>query len=198
MCARRSPSAPRSMSRAFPSMSTRRNSGGLFELLIFDCDGVLVDSEVIACRAVSEALHAIGFPLSAEVVAERFIGIANKDMYAALEAEWGGPLPASFAAELVGREAALFERELRKIRDVEWALARLPIAKCVASGSTPAGLTFKLRHTALHSWFSEAVFSSTMVARGKPAPDLFLYAAEQMKVSPRCCLVIEDSVPGIV
>jgi len=179
-------------------MSTPRSSDGPFELLIFDCDGVLVDSEVIACRAVSEALHAIGFPLSADAVAERFVGIANKDMYAALEADWGGPLPASFAGELVRREAALFERDLRKIDDVEWALARLPIAKCVASGSTPAGLSFKLRHAALHSWFSGALFSSTMVARGKPAPDLFLYAADQMKVSPRDCLVIEDSAPGIV
>ena len=132
-------------------MSTPRSNGGRFELLIFDSDGVLVDSEVIACRAVSEALHAIGLPLSAEIVAERFVGIANKDMYAALEADWGGPLPESFAAELVRCEAALFERDLRKIEDVEWALAQLPMAKCVASGSTPAGISFKLRHTALDS-----------------------------------------------
>jgi HAD superfamily hydrolase (TIGR01509 family) len=179
-------------------MSTPRSSASPFELLIFDCDGVLVDSEAIACRAVSEALHAIGFPLSAETVAERFVGIANKDMYAALEADWGGPLRASFAAELVRHEAALFERELRRIEHVEWALARLPTAKCVASGSTPAGLSFKLRHTRLDSWFGGALFSSTMVTRGKPAPDLFLYAAEQMKVSPRRCLVIEDSMPGII
>jgi HAD superfamily hydrolase (TIGR01509 family) len=179
-------------------MSTPRSNGSPFELLIFDCDGVLVDSEVIACRAVSEALHAIGFRLSADAVAERFVGVSNKDMYAALEADWGGPLPPSFAADLRRREAALFERELRKIEGVEWALARLPMAKCVASSSTPAGLRFKLRHTALDSWFSDAVFSSTMVARGKPAPDLFLYAAEQMKVSPQRCLVIEDSMPGII
>ncbi len=179
-------------------MSTRRSSTAAFELLIFDCDGVLVDSEVIACRAVSEALHAIGFPLSTDIVAERFVGIANKDMYAALEADWGRPLPASFAAELVRRELALFEQELRKIEGVDWALAQLPMTKCVASGSTPVGISFKLGHTALATWFSGALFSSTMVARGKPAPDLFLYAAEQMKVSPHRCLVIEDSVPGIV
>ena len=178
-------------------MSTPRNSRAPFDLLIFDCDGVLVDSEVIACRAVSEALHTIGYRLSADAVAERFVGVSNKDMYTALEADCGGPFPASFAADLNQREAALFERELRKIEDVEWALAQLPMVKCVASGSTPAGLSFKLRHTALEAWFSGALFSSTMVARGKPAPDLFLFAAERMKVSPHRCLVIEDSIPGI-
>jgi len=179
-------------------MSTPRSSGNPFELLIFDCDGVLVDSEWIVGRARFEALQAIGYAFSQDLVADRFTGVSHKDMRAALEADLGHPLPPSFAPDLDRREAALYDSALRPVEGIESALVQLPMAKCVASGSTPATLALKLRSTRLEEWFGGAVFSATMVARGKPAPDLFLYAAAQMRISPTRCLVIEDSAPGII
>lgn len=174
-----------------------RNSPAAIDLLIFDCDGVLVDSEVIACDAVAAALAAIGHALSAERVGERFVGMSNKDMYAALERERGAPLPASFDAEMNRLAAERFARELRPMAGLEGALARLAPRKCVASSSTPAMLAQKLDWAGLSPWFDGAVFSTALVARGKPAPDIFFYAAERMGVAPAQALVIEDSAPGI-
>ena len=103
-------------------MSTLRNSRGI-DLVIFDCDGVLVDSEVIACRAVAETLQAIGHAIAPEAVAERFAGMSNKDMYAHLARELG-TLPAEFDAEMNRRAAAIFARELKAMAGVEAVLAR--------------------------------------------------------------------------
>jgi HAD superfamily hydrolase (TIGR01509 family) len=179
-------------------MSMPRNSVAPFELVIFDCDGVLVDSEVIACRATAEALQAIGETLLAESIGERFLGISQKDMYAALEADRGAALPPDFDADMNRREAAFLERELRPIAGLERTLAQLPMAKCVASSSTPSMLARKLGWAGLGHWFGDAVFSTALVARGKPAPDIFLYAAATMNAMPARTLVIEDSAPGIV
>ena len=167
------------------------------DLVIFDCDGVLVDSEVIACHAVAEALQAIGHDMSAESVADRFVGMSNKDMYAALEAEMGRPLPASFDADMNRRATARFARELRAMPELDVVLQRLTPAKCVASSSTPEALSAKLRWAKLARWFENASFSTAMVPRGKPAPDIFFYAARQMCASIEKCLLIEDSAAGI-
>jgi HAD superfamily hydrolase (TIGR01509 family) len=179
-------------------MSTPRSSVASFDLVIFDCDGVLVDSEVIACRATAEALRAIGDALLAEAVGERFLGFSQKDMYAALEAERGAKLPPDFDADMNRRAAALFERELRPMAGVERALTQLPMAKCVASSSTPHMLARKLGWAGLGACFGDAVFSTALVARGKPAPDIFFYAATTMNAAPGRTLVIEDSAPGIL
>jgi HAD superfamily hydrolase (TIGR01509 family) len=179
-------------------MSTPRNSGEHFDLVIFDCDGVLVDSEVIACRATAEALQAIGETVLAESIGERFLGVSQKDMYAALEAELGAALPPDFDADMNRRAAALFESELRPMPGLARALAELPMARCVASSSTPHMLARKLDWAGLAPWFGEAVFSTALVARGKPAPDIFLYAAATMNVLPSRALVIEDRAPGIL
>jgi HAD superfamily hydrolase (TIGR01509 family) len=167
------------------------------DLVIFDCDGVLVDSEVLACRAAAEALAAIGHHISPESVAERFVGMSNKDMYAALEGERGTALPASFDAEMNRLAAALFERELRPMRGLDSALAALAEPRCVASSSTPAMLVRKLAWTGLAPWFGDAVFSTAEVARGKPAPDIFLHAALRMGAAPARAVVVEDSPLGI-
>jgi len=167
------------------------------DLIIFDCDGVLVDSEVLSGRAVAEALEAIGHRISPEGVAERFVGMSNKDMYAALESERGTALPANFDAEMNRLAAALFERELRPIRGLESALTALAEPRCVASSSTPVMLARKLAWTGLTPWFGDAVFSTAEVARGKPAPDIFLHAAERMGAAPARALVVEDSPLGI-
>ncbi len=170
-----------------------------FDLLIFDCDGVLVDSEVLACRAVSEALAEFGLSLPVEEVAERFLGRSTKDMYAALEADWGCVLSDAVRSRIRARSRELFDRELRPVRDIASALDALAgPPRCVASSSGPEAIAYKLGRTDLLRCFEPAaLFSAHMVSRGKPAPDLFLHAAERMATEPGRCLVIEDSVPGV-
>jgi HAD superfamily hydrolase (TIGR01509 family) len=179
-------------------MSTPRSSAAPFELLIFDCDGVLIDSEVIVCRVEVEAFAEIGYSIELERFMERFIGKAARDSRAIIEAELGRSLPSEFSAETARRVAEAFARELKPVDGVSEVLARLPVRKCVASSSLPDRLTHTLGLTGLAEWFGTAVFSAAMVARGKPAPDLFLYAAQQMQVAPSHCLVVEDSAPGIM
>lgn len=169
-----------------------------FDLLIFDCDGVLIDSEAIVCRVEVEALAALGYHIALPTFLDRFIGKAAKDSRALIEAELGRPLPQGSDKEMARRVAHAFAQELTSIPGVETALAALPAAKCVASSSLPERLAYTLDLTGLSKWFDGAVFSASMVAHGKPAPDLFLYAARQMGAAPGRCLVIEDSPPGIV
>jgi HAD superfamily hydrolase (TIGR01509 family) len=169
------------------------------DLVVFDCDGVLVDSEVLACRAVVETLAAFGHAVAVESIAERFTGVSNKDMYAALAIDIGGALPGEFDAAMKACALALFERELNAIAGLATVLPRLGVAKCVASSSLPDDIVWKLGRTDLLRWFPpSAIFSTALVARGKPAPDIFLYAAEKMGVSPARSVAIEDSVPGVI
>jgi HAD superfamily hydrolase (TIGR01509 family) len=167
------------------------------ELIIFDCDGVLIDSEAIACRADSECLAEIGIPLSADEIMERYLGISAAAMCVDIEQRLGCVLPAGFAETLRLRVAAAFETELVPMPGVDAVLAALPHRRCVASNSAPERLRHSLSLTGLLHWFEPHVFSSTQVARGKPAPDLFLFAAAAMQATPEACLVIEDSVPGV-
>jgi HAD superfamily hydrolase (TIGR01509 family) len=175
-----------------------KSKGPGIDLLIFDCDGVLVDSEVIACHAVAVALAAVGPALSAEIIGERFVGMSNQDMYAELERERGTPLPASFDAEMNRLAAERYALELQPMPGLAAALAELVPRKCVASSSTPAMLAKKLDWAGLTRWFEGAVFSAAEVTRGKPAPDIFLHAARRMAAEPARALVIEDSAPGVV
>jgi HAD superfamily hydrolase (TIGR01509 family) len=173
-------------------------ASGAFDLIIFDCDGVLVDSEVIACRALAEVLVEFGFKLAVDEIADRFIGTSTRDMYTALEADWGCALPDALKARIRARSRELFDRELQPIKGVAAALAGLAGPRCVASSSGPEAISYKLGRTDLLRCFAPAVlFSSHMVSRGKPAPDLFLHAAERMRAAPKRSNVIEDSVPGV-
>jgi beta-phosphoglucomutase-like phosphatase (HAD superfamily) len=149
-------------------------ASGEFDLVIFDCDGVLVDCEVIACRAVSEVLVEFGFTLPVDEIAERFIGSSTKDMYAALEREWRCVLPDVLKARIGTRSRELFDRELRPVKGVAEVLEELSGRRCVASSSGPEAINYKLGRTKLLGYFdAAALFSSHMVSRGKPAPDLF-------------------------
>jgi HAD superfamily hydrolase (TIGR01509 family) len=179
-------------------MSTPRSNDGRFELLIFDSDGVLVDSEVIVCRVEVQAFAEIGYSIELERFMERFIGKAARDSRAIIEQELGRSLPVDFNSEVARRVAEAFAHDLKPIDGAGDALARLAVSKCVASSSLPDRLAYTLRLTGLAQWFDGAVFSAAMVTRGKPAPDLFIYAAEQMKIARSRCLVIEDSAPGII
>ena len=168
-----------------------------FELVIFDCDGVLVDSEPIINRAHSWVLTTCGYPITEETLVERFCGMSDAEMLGIIEREWGRALPPSYAEQAGAMIEDGFGRSLIAIAGVAEALDALTVPVCVASSSVPEQIRRKLELTGLLARFSENLFSATMVARGKPAPDLFLYAAQRLATEPDRCLVIEDSPAGI-
>jgi HAD superfamily hydrolase (TIGR01509 family) len=167
------------------------------KLVIFDCDGVLVDSEVIACRVDAECLTEIGFPTTATYIQEHFVGVSSRTMFEQIEKTHGRMLPGDFPDILERRLHAAFERELEPIAGVADLLPAFGIKVCVASSSQPGRLRHTLGLTGLWPHFTPHVFSATMVANGKPAPDLFLYAADRMAAAPRDCVVVEDSRAGV-
>lgn len=166
-------------------------------LVIFDCDGVLIDSEVIACRVDAECLTEAGFPTTADFIQEHFVGVSARAMFERLERDHGRKLPADFPAVLQLRLNAAFDDELEAIAGVADMLPALGVKTCVASSSQPERLRHTLGVTGLWSHFEPHVFSATMVRHGKPAPDLFLYAADKMGVAPGDCVVVEDSRAGV-
>jgi HAD superfamily hydrolase (TIGR01509 family) len=178
-------------------MKMRGASDGPFELVIFDCDGVLIDSEVISCRTDIACLAEIGIAISIDEVMDRYVGISAAAMVADLEARSGRLVPPNFTETLRHRVASAFDAELRAIPGIEAALDLLPCRSCVASSSMPERLRHSLSLVGLFDRFHPHIFSATEVARGKPAPDLFLHAAARMAVAPVRCLVVEDSVPGV-
>ncbi len=168
-----------------------------FELIIFDCDGVLVDSEPIINRAHAQVLTACGYSITEEALIERFCGMSDPDMLQIIEREHGRALPASYSERVAELIESGFSQSLVSIEGVTELLHQLQLPVCVASSSGPAQIRRKLELTGLLTYFGDNLFSATMVARGKPAPDLFLYAAEQLSAAPARCLVIEDSPAGI-
>ena len=178
---------------------TKANSSNKqpFELVIFDCDGVLVDSEVISCRAHAETLTRHGYPITEQQVLERFLGVSDREARLTVEAELGRRLPDDFEAQVKHATLKFYEGDLRAIRHIADAIAAIELPKCVASSGTPEKIRHGLDCAGLYDALAPHIFSATQVARGKPAPDLFLFAAEQMGASPARCVVIEDSVPGV-
>src|SRR3954447_10879471 len=184
--------------RASTERTVRERAGR--PLVIFDCDGVLVDSEVLACDVQARAVTAYGLPMSGAEVARRFLGISAKDMRGLLEIDLGRPLPTDHETRCGAELFDLFRRELKPVAGIEDVLAeigRAETARCVASSSSPERIALALNVTGLSGFFGRHVFSSNMVERGKPAPDLFLHAAERMGFGPESCVVVEDSPNGI-
>ena len=167
------------------------------KLTIFDCDGVLIDSEIIACGVDAEELTEIGFKISTEDVVHRFSGMPSEAMYATIEAELGRPLPEDFTDRVKRRIEAAYRTDLRPIAGAAEVLGALRRPFCVASSSSPAKLALGLVETGLYELFYPHIFSTALVARGKPHPDLFLYAARAMGADPADCVVIEDSIAGV-
>jgi len=169
--------------------------------LIFDCDGVLVDSEHIAMSVERECLAEIGLRYETADYLNRFVGLKDADFYAELErdcqASNGRALPAGFLENLRSRCWARFRTELAAIDGVRAFLDTYNGALAVASSSTMDGLHEKLELTGLHHLFSPHIYSGQQVTCGKPAPDLFLFAASRLDLTPEDCLVIEDSVNGV-
>jgi HAD superfamily hydrolase (TIGR01509 family) len=168
-----------------------------FELVIFDCDGVLVDSEPIINQAHASALTECGYSITERELVERFCGMSDPEMLAVIEHDWGRALPVSYGERVGVMIESGFRRSLKAIEGVAEVLDWLQRPVCVASSSTPVQIQRKLELTGLLGHFGENLFSAAMVARGKPAPDLFLYAAQRLATVPERCLVIEDSPAGI-
>ena len=170
---------------------------GRFDLVIFDCDGVLVDSEVISCHAHAETLTRHGYPITADQVLLRFLGVSDREARQTIENEMGRSLPDDFDAQI--KQAALqrYASELAAIPYVGEAIDAIGVAKCVASSGTHEKIRHGLTCAGLYDRLAPDIFSATQVERGKPAPDLFLFAAERMQAAPARCVVIEDSIPGI-
>ncbi|WKA28660.1 HAD family hydrolase [Bradyrhizobium roseum] len=168
-----------------------------FDLIIFDCDGVLVDSEVISCRAHADVLSRHGYPITSEQVFNRFLGRSTKQANAEVESELGRALPDDFHGQLQDELFLAFETDLEAVPHIHAALDDITQAVCVASSGSHQRMRVTLGRTGLYDRLSPHIFSASQVANGKPAPDLFLFAAEQMNVAPERCLVVEDSIPGI-
>ena len=168
-----------------------------FDLVIFDCDGVLVDSEVISCRAHAEMLTRHGYPITPDQVFDRFLGRSMRKATLEIEAELGRPLPEDFQTQVYAEIFRLFAASLEATPHIDEALAAIMMPVCVASSGPPEKISTSLNHVGLYDRFAPHIFSAVQVTNGKPAPDLFLFAAEQMKTAPARCVVIEDSVAGV-
>ncbi len=167
------------------------------DLVIFDCDGVLVDSEVISCRAHAQTLTRHGYPITEEEVLHRFLGVSDREARRMIEHEIGRRLPDDFEAEVKEATLKFYAGDLKAITGVAAAIATIDVPKCVASSGTPEKIRHGLECAGLYEQLTPHIFSAVQVERGKPAPDLFLFAAEQMRTAAGRCLVIEDSVPGV-
>jgi len=176
---------------------TAGKPGAGWDLIIFDCDGVLIDSELLTIGVEVALLAEAGIAITGDEIIERYVGISMKAMLADLEARFGLPLGDDFAARHAVQVNRVFERDLQAMPGIIDVLAGLTCKICVASSSSPDRLRHTLGIAGLYERFHPHIFSATMVERGKPAPDLFLHAAERMGATPLRCLVIEDSVPGI-
>jgi HAD superfamily hydrolase (TIGR01509 family) len=171
-----------------------------FELIIFDCDGVLVDSERLSLRVDALFLDRVGWPMAESEIVERFVGRSDADMRAEIEERTGRPIPAEVDQEFDRLYRETFDAELRPVDGIVEALdsiaaAGVPI--CVASSGGHAKIRRSLELTGLTRYFDERIFSAADVAHGKPAPDLFLHAASRMGAAPSRSAVVEDSAFGV-
>jgi HAD superfamily hydrolase (TIGR01509 family) len=165
-------------------------------VIIFDCNGVLVDSEQIAAAVAADAFTRVGIPITPELVTRYFFGRRPADMFATIEAATKRKLPINFAAGVTAATLMRLRAELCAMPHATYALTWLRGPKCVASSSTFDRIRVSLETTGLARFFDH-VFSASDVPLGKPAPDLFLHVASRMGVAPRDCIVVEDSPAGV-
>jgi HAD superfamily hydrolase (TIGR01509 family) len=171
------------------------------DAIIFDCDGVLVDSEVICIDAELQFLADAGLPFERASYIEEFMGLTVTEWQARLgvqmEGRMGRPVASDFFASLDTFVMRTMAAELTALPGIRDAVADLDLSRCVASSTTFERLVWKLQHTGLLELFTPHVYSAEMVANGKPAPDLFLHAAAALGMDPSRCIVVEDSVNGV-
>lgn len=170
------------------------------DLVIFDCDGVLVDSERLTVTVESRLLTSMGWPITVDEVVEQFMGRSDKAVLADVAAKLGDDLAERYDTQLTSEVRQAFRDELTEIegvRDLIEAVHAAGIATCIASSGSYDKMDLTLGITRLQPLFEGRIFSASEVEHGKPAPDLFLYAAKQMGVNPANCAVIEDSPNGV-
>lgn len=170
-----------------------------FDLIIFDCDGVLVDSEIIAAQVESRLLTEAGYPISVEEMGERFSGMTWKNILLEVEREASIPISATLLDKSEKLLDARLARDVKVIDGVKFALSRLTTQRCICSNSSSARLDMMLTKVGLKPYFESHVYSAKDLGadRVKPKPDIFLHGAKQFAVSPDRVVVIEDSVHGI-
>lgn len=171
-----------------------------YDLVILDCDGVLVDSEPIANRILAARLTELGLPTTPDQTVERYLGISSAKVLADVERRLEGPAPEDFLADFLTACLAAFDAELEAVEGIEAvidALGAAGIATCVASSGEHEKIRHTLGHTGLLGRFDGRIFSTTEVSRSKPAPDLFEHAAAAMGTEPERCAVVEDSPVGV-
>lgn len=166
-------------------------------MVIFDCNGVLVDGEPIANAVTADAFSRAGFPMTPDIVARFFAGRRPADMFAAVEKVTGRKIPPDLPVRIADETLRRFRLELRPTPHAARALTWLRGPKCVASASPIERIRLSLETTGLLRYFEASLFSASDVARGKPAPDLFLRAAALTGIAPGDCIVVEDSPAGI-
>ena len=166
-------------------------------MVIFDCNGVLVDSEPLAAAIISAEFMRAGFALTPEIVARYFTGRRPADMFAEVEVAARRKLPANFAATVASTILRRFRAELRATNHMSYALSWLRGPKCVASSSSLDRIRASLETTDLIRFFEPYLFSAGGMRNGKPAPDLFLHVSAKMGVPPANCIVVEDSPVGV-
>jgi HAD superfamily hydrolase (TIGR01509 family) len=168
-------------------------------LTMFDCDGVLVDSEIIAARVDAERFAEVGFAITPEEVIRRFAGLISVDIIEIVEAEIGRSLPDDFHAKQKAELDRRLRDEVEPVKGVRETLDRMEGPRCICSNSSGERLKLMLERTDLYDRFKPYIFSAVEVGtkRPKPAPDVYLYAMEQFRSAPRDSLVIEDSIFGV-
>ena len=166
-------------------------------LVIFDCDGVLVDSECLSAQVLVETFAQIGVTIDRQFVFDNFLGHSFSTVAAKFARLHGINVADSFEGDYRNSLLRRFAGNLKPMTDIKMVMDGLAVPYCVATGSSPLRVSKTLELTDLSSRVAGRVFTTSMVARGKPAPDVFLYVASEMKVPPEECLVIEDSATGV-
>ncbi|MGA2836033.1 MAG: HAD family hydrolase [Acidimicrobiales bacterium] len=166
-----------------------------FDLVIFDCDGVLVDSERLAVRTEAEILASLGWPLTESEIVERFVGRSAAHMQHEIERHLGRSI--DWDTEFEPRYREVFDRELVPVPGIVEALDEITTPVCVASSGSLDKMRFTLGKTGLFDRFDGRIFSVDQVEHGKPSPDIFLFAAARMGATRGRCAVVEDSVSGV-
>lgn len=167
------------------------------DLVIFDCDGVLIDSEIISAKMLVAELARLGVAIDLDYVARHFLGRSYPTVMQQIREEFGLNLPEAFEEQYRNRLLAAFERDLTIMPGIAEVVASLAVPYCIATSSSPRRARRSLEIVAFPGLEETPLFTASMVEHGKPAPDLFLLAAEKMGVKPMDCLVIEDSLNGI-
>jgi HAD superfamily hydrolase (TIGR01509 family) len=167
------------------------------DLVILDCDGVLVDTEPIAVRLSVELGREFGWELTPEQVLHRFVGRSDHSIHAQISERLGPEIAETWQARFRDLHRAAIEAELTPVPGVVDALSRITLPTCVASSGSHEKMRHTLGSVGLHQRFEGRIFSATEVRHGKPAPDLFLHAADRMGVPPDRCIVVEDSRHGV-